>query len=206
VRPGCGHVHPGYGATSFQAQRFAIDWLKLDSAGRYFHGDFTLNQNHLVFGEPVLAVADATVVDTLNRLPENTPGERPTYNLDPSTALGNHVILDLGRGRYALYAHLKTGSVRVHAGRHVLQGQVLGRVGNTGNSTAPHLHFQVMDAPDALASNGLPYVFGHFRLAGRTTNLVQVREDNEPANIVPAGPTRRRGVLPLQGDVVTFGH
>jgi murein DD-endopeptidase MepM/ murein hydrolase activator NlpD len=130
--------------------------------------------------------------------------------------LGNHVILNLGGGRYALYAHLKTGSVRVEPGERVRQGQVLGNVGNTGSSTAPHLHFHVMDAPSALASNGLPYVFDQFRFTGRVPNLKQVRESggscgspsahNRAAKVVPVPePTRRSGLLPLQADVVDFG-
>jgi hypothetical protein len=193
--------------TAHNSQRFAIDWIKLDAAGRYYHGDFDVNENHLIFGKPVVAVADATVVDTLDGLPENTPGEAASYDLDPSTALGNHVILDLGGGRYALYAHLETGSVGVQVGEQVDQGEVLARVGNTGNTTAPHLHFQVMDAPHAIAANGLPYVFDHFRLTGRVTNLEEVRNDLKPADVVPVPePTGRSGLLPLQADVVNFGH
>ena len=193
------------GTTSYNAQRFAIDWVKLDKHGRSYHGDFAVNRNHLIFGEPVVAVAGAKVVETLDRLPENTPGQPPDYDVTPSTNLGNHVIIGLGDGRYALYAHLKTGSVRVHVGERVRRGQVLGKVGNSGNSTSPHLHFHVMDAPDALASNGLPYVFNHFRLTGRATNVDDV-EDGKPAHVVPAPPpVRRERVLPLQADVMGFG-
>ena len=67
------------------------------------------------------------------------------------------VILDLGGERYAMYAHMQPGSIRVHKGERVKVGQMIGLVGNSGNSVAPHLHFQVKDRPSSLASNGLPY-------------------------------------------------
>ena len=74
--------------------------------------------------------------------------------MDPDLTLkdagGNHVIVDIGGGRYAFYAYLKPGSVEVKEGDHVGSGQVLARLGNSGNTTFPHLHFHVMDAPLAL--------------------------------------------------------
>jgi murein DD-endopeptidase MepM/ murein hydrolase activator NlpD len=72
--------------------------------------------------------------------------------------MGNHVILRCG-DVYAGFAHLTTGSVAVGAGQQVRVGDVLGRVGHTGNSTAPHLHFQLMDGPDPLTARGVPCAF-----------------------------------------------
>lgn len=80
---------------------------------------------------------------------------------------GNHVVLDLGGGRYAFYAHLRKGSVAVHPGDRVRRGQVLAKVGNTGNTSAPHLHFHLMDGPSVLGSEGIPYVIDRFALAGK---------------------------------------
>lgn len=71
--------------------------------------------------------------------------------------LGNHVILDLGDGAYALYAHLQRGSVTARKGDRVRAGQVIGRCGNSGNSSEPHVHFQVMDHPDPDVATGLPF-------------------------------------------------
>ena len=73
--------------------------------------------------------------------------------------LGNHVVLDVGDGRYAALAHLQHGSATVHAGEHVACGDVVGRCGNSGNSSEPHVHFQLMDHPRALIAAGLPFVF-----------------------------------------------
>ena len=123
------------------------------------------------------------------------------------SADGNHVILDLGEGRYAFYAHLKPGSVAVAAGERVPRGQLIGELGNSGSSTGPHLHFHVMDAPSALVADGLPYVFDRFALTGRTPPLAEVialaeRQEPIPIDTQDAGP--RQDALPLGGDVVDF--
>jgi murein DD-endopeptidase MepM/ murein hydrolase activator NlpD len=108
-------------------------------------------------------VADATVAAIKDGIPENVPG--PTSRAVPITSEtidGNYVVLDLGEGRFAFYAHLQPGSLRVKAGDRVTTGQVLGLVGNSGNSTEPHLHFHVSNGVSPLGSEGLPYaLIGH---------------------------------------------
>ena len=89
------------------------------------------------------------VVEVVRNLPNVTPGKNPE-GLTIAQIAGNRVIIDMGSGYYAMYAHLAPGSVQLHVGDHVRQGQKLGLVGNTGNSSAPHLHFQVMDRPSSL--------------------------------------------------------
>jgi Peptidase family M23 len=152
------------------AQRFAIDWMKLDEAGRMVKGDASKVENYVDYGAEVLAVADGKVVETLNTLDEQVPGKLP----DPATITlenidGNHVVIDLGRGLYAFYAHLQKESVLVKKGERVKRGQVLGKLGNTGNTSAPHLHFHLMDGPSVLGSSGLPYVIDGFGLAGEVS-------------------------------------
>jgi murein DD-endopeptidase MepM/ murein hydrolase activator NlpD len=80
---------------------------------------------------------------------------------------GNSIILDIGQGRYAAYAHLQPGSLRVKVGDRVKRGQVLGLVGNSGNSDQPHLHFQVVDRNSLLESEGVPYVLESFQVRGK---------------------------------------
>ena len=140
-------------------QRFAIDWLKMDSDGNTHKGDPKDNRNYHAYGSEVLAVADATVVKVKDGIPENVPG--PTSRAVPmtlETIAGNHVVLDLGGGRYAVFAHLQPGKIRVKEGDKVKRGQILGLLGNSGNSTEPHLHFQICSGMSTLGSEGLPYV------------------------------------------------
>jgi murein DD-endopeptidase MepM/ murein hydrolase activator NlpD len=72
------------------------------------------------------------------------------------------VVEDVGQGRYAFYAHLIPGTVAVKPGDQLKRGQVLGKLGNSGNSTEPHLHFQICDGPKPLLCNGLPFEIDHF--------------------------------------------
>jgi hypothetical protein len=150
------------------AQRFAIDWMQLDANGRLVHGDPSDVRNYTCYGADVLAVADGKVVGMLNTLDDQKPGTLP----DPKTITvenvdGNHVVLDLGHGIYAFYAHLQKDSVTVALGDRVKRGQVLGKLGNTGNTSAPHLHFHLMDGASVLGSSGLPYVIDSFLLTGQ---------------------------------------
>lgn len=127
------------------------------------------NRDFPAFGAPVLAVADGTVVrargwrrDHLSRnaWPTLVPFfvEAIVRDLSgPGWLLGNHLIVDLGDGTYAAYAHLRRGSLTVREGERVHRGRQLAQVGNTGNSTEPHLHFQVMDRQELYAARGVPF-------------------------------------------------
>jgi len=187
-------------------QRFAIDWNGMDAQRRFVVGDPDVNASWVFYGKPVIAVADARVVVAVDRFPDQVPNHDEPVTLEQ--AEGNHVILDLGRGRYALYAHLRPGSVRVKRGDRVRRGQAIARLGNSGSSTGPHLHFQVMNRPSAVAADGLPFVFDRFRLSGRIPALddalVQTLTAGEPVPLGPMGrgPNRRR--LPLGRDVISF--
>lgn len=123
------------------------------------------------FGEPLLAVADATVVHVDDgqrdhRGRDTYPGlaylvlEGLVRSLGgPRRILGNHVILDLGDGVHALYAHLRRGSASVRVGDRVMEGTPIGLCGNSGNSSEPHLHFQLMDDADPKWAAGLPFTW-----------------------------------------------
>ncbi|WP_202840988.1 M23 family metallopeptidase [Luteimonas saliphila] len=150
--------------------RFAIDLVKLDAHGRLAAGDADLVRNAHAHGEPVLAVADATVVAMRGDYPE---AARISQNgRHPLTAgSGNYVVLALGEGRHAIYEHLRPGSVRVAAGQRVRRGEVIGEVGYSGSGNWPHLHFHVADDASLLGGDGLPFAFEGFSVLGRYTDI-----------------------------------
>jgi murein DD-endopeptidase MepM/ murein hydrolase activator NlpD len=155
----------------------------------------------------VLAVADATVVEAVDQYPDLMVGARWDLTLD--NAGGNRIVLDLGEGRFAGYAHLQPGSVTVHPGDRVTRGQHIANVGSSGTSGGPHLHFQVMDRPSLLVADGLPYVFDVFELTGKVPPLAEMityYDTLEPIPITTEGVGPRRDELPLGSgsDVVTF--
>jgi hypothetical protein len=189
------------------AQRFAVDWEQLDASGLIFSGPAGEMKSYTIFGKPVLAVADAVVSSTTDGLPEQTPGRYPT-NISLDDADGNSVVLDLGKNRYALYAHMQPGSIKVHRGDRVTRGQVIGLVGNTGNSVAPHLHFQVMDGPLSLASNGLPYEIDSFAVTGKTQGTAAFDEaeakGTRAAITTVSPPSVVKDGFPLDQLVISF--
>src|SRR6185436_12574864 len=179
------------------AQRFAIDFVQLREDGRSFTGDQKDNKSYRCYGADALAVADGKVAATKDGIPENVPG--PSSRAVPitlETVGGYYVIIDLGQGRFAFYAHLQPGSLRVKTGDRVRRGQVLGLVGNSGNSTEPHLHFHVSDRNSPLASEGLPYVFESFEQQGQGFGW-------KPSATDP--PAQKHSMeIPLQNAVVRF--
>jgi hypothetical protein len=190
----------------YLAQRFAIDFNQLDSQNRPGTGDPILPASFPTFGEPVYAVADATVVEAVDRYPDLQVGEgreEPT----PENAGGNRVVLDIAEGRFAIYAHLQKGSVAVKPGDRVERGRRLANAGSSGTTGGPHLHFQVTDRPSIVLADGMPYVLDAFELTGQTPPLVEVLPYYDTLEPIPITTTRtgpRRDELPLGRDVVTF--
>jgi hypothetical protein len=187
----------------YAAQRFAIDFVQLDAAGTTVDGPIEALTSYPYYGTPVHAVADGVVVRTLNDLPERTPPNLPT-DTTIANADGNYVVQDIGNGRFVFYAHMQTGSVRVNVGDTVRRGQVLGLLGNTGNTTGPHLHLHVMDGPSPLGSNGLPYVFRSFSSEGTSTSTLDDLADGRRAVITLALAGQFEARLPLENQVVSF--
>jgi len=179
------------------ADRYAIDWIRTDDEGHIVVPSQSTNlKDYPEYDAPILSVKGGRVVEAVDRYPDLKPGVRdPDYTLED--APGNHVIVDIGGGSYAIYAHLKPGSVTVGEGEHVGRGEVLGRLGNSGNSGAPHLHFHVMDAPTPLgADHNLPYVIDSFRYQG------YFEDDGTPHLL--KHPQPREDELPLSYTVVDF--
>jgi len=152
------------------SQRFAIDWTRTNDQGNFYTGDQTKNESYVDYGTPVYAVADGTVTSTLDNLEANAPGKLP----DPETITvdnidGNHIIMDIGGGVYAMYAHFIKGSLSVKPGDKIKKGQQIAKLGNTGNSSAPHLHFQLMNGPSIFEADAVPYVLDNFGYQGQVS-------------------------------------
>lgn len=209
-----GTVHRGslqsVNGALFNSQRFAIDWMRVNAKGELVHGDPGIASDYVDYGAKVHAVADGTIVETLDDLKDQAPGELP----DPTTITlrtvdGNHVILDIGHGLYAFYAHLRKGSITVHEGQHVKAGMVIGELGNTGNTSAPHLHFHIMDGPSAMGSQGVPYVIDGFEQTGQVDVAAFDKSDTLAGHWGKplAKPVAEAKRFPLNLDIVDFaGH
>ena len=191
------------------SQRYAVDYEQLDANNRIYSGQNKKNlDNYTIYGQEALAAADGTVVKVIDGLPEQVPGVFPE-GISLDEADGNSVILDIGGGNYALYAHFQPGTIRVKEGDRVKRGEVLALVGNSGNSLAPHLHFHVMSGPLSLASNGLPYEVGSFKVTGRNTAGTAAFDEAEaegtPLKVDPVDPAKTvTDAMPLDQLVVSF--
>jgi murein DD-endopeptidase MepM/ murein hydrolase activator NlpD len=151
------------------SERFAIDFVQLNDKDKLNAGPQDQLSSYAFFGDEIHSVADGTVVAAVDGLPEQVPGKLPegaTIEMAP----GNHVVVAIGNGRFAFYAHMQPGTLRVKVGDIVKTGQVLGLLGNTGNTDTPHVHFHVMDGPSPLLANGLPFAFTGFTGEGRLTD------------------------------------
>lgn len=155
------------GGVAHLARRYGIDW-KIYQDGQSYSGDARDVRSYFAYGKEVLAVADGEVMQARDGMPDNIPrtaaGFTPAVPLTMETVAGNFVVLALGDDQFAQYVHLQPGSLRVKAGDHIKRGAVIARVGNSGDARVPHLHFQVADNPEILASEGLPYLFDQYRL------------------------------------------
>jgi hypothetical protein len=173
------------------SRRYAIDWQQSQN-GKTFSGDASDKRSYYAYGKPVLAVADGTVVSVRDGIPDNVPrhnGEfTPAVEMTPDTVFGNHIVLDLGGQQFASYLHLQPGSMRVKVGDHVRRGQVLAKIGGSGDAREPHLHFQVQTSSDPLAGEGVPYLSDHYRV--KSAGDVWQRRTHE---------------LPLRNMLVDFG-
>ncbi len=190
------------GARYVKPETFAIDWLRLQD-GRLWTGDGTQNAQYFAFGAEVVSVADGTVVSVRDDMPEEAPNQVPAAVKQPGDYIGNHVIVQLLPEVWAVYAHLQPGSIPLREGERVTTGQLVGRLGNSGNSTAPHLHFQLSDSPDALTSTSLPFVFDRYTLVG-TVDAVESEAALSPALRVGGTPRAQTSTYPLVLTVQDF--
>jgi murein DD-endopeptidase MepM/ murein hydrolase activator NlpD len=187
------------------AQRFAIDWSRLGADGQAFRADPANNANWTPYGAEVLAVADGTVVDLNDGLAENDPtADKKAVTITLDTVTGNYIVLDIGQGHFALYAHLQPKSLRVKVGDKVQRGQILALLGNSGQADAPHLHFHMTDGNSPLGAEGIPYVFETFDEVGVIPSLKVLTNGEGWKPTSGTQPITRRMEMPTENAVVRF--
>jgi hypothetical protein len=134
--------------------RYAIDILKLGSDGRFFKGKEQSVTDFYSYNEPVYAPAHGQVVQVVDALESDILGSQDIDN--PG---GNYVIFDIGNGKYVYFAHFKKGSILVEEGQFLTAGEIIGRIGNSGYSTHPHLHMHVQNKATSDREGRITYPF-----------------------------------------------
>jgi murein DD-endopeptidase len=210
-----GYSHHRFGVLTVEGrprvpQRFAIDWVKFGPDGKLFRNDSQKNEDWYCYGEKLYAVADGVVLSIKDGLPNNVPlATERAVPMNYETVCGNYVLLDIGGGKHALYAHMIPGSITVKPGDRVKAGHVLGLLGNSGNSDAPHLHFQINTSSSfPLVAEGLPFILASFEQTGiipipadeKTKSFEQITWDDK-ATFKAA---RRKNEMPLAYRIYTI--
>jgi murein DD-endopeptidase MepM/ murein hydrolase activator NlpD len=183
--------------------RFAIDWIRLPPGGTIEKDEGAPARNGL--GAEVLAVADGVVAAAMDDIPDNAGAAAWPGAHQPQNESGNYLALDLGRGRFAFYEHLSSGSVAVKAGDRVKRGDAIARLGNSGSSSiGPHLHFHVADAGSPLEAEGVSFVFARFEDLGAFASI-EALIGGETWLASPPGQAKLRNLeRPRPNSVVRF--
>ena len=163
--------HPTYQLTYKEKttvpERFCVDWNKIDETGSAFHGDQSVLENWYVYGQNVYAAASGIVVSAKDGMPDQSPVGTISNGLNLFNSDGNSVVIYIAGG-YSIYCHFKPNSIVVKTGQTISKGDLIGQVGNSGNSGAPHLHFGLHTDFPYYISEGLPYYIDSLEKIGST--------------------------------------
>ena len=149
------------------ANRYGSDLVIVDEHGRMYHDDPYDKRHYYSYGAPIYAPGAGKIVSMANNVPDNefqdkhiTSPELPA-GADPN--LGNYVLIDHGKGEFSIFPHMMPGSVKVKAGQNVRQGEIIGRVGFSGDAIFPHVHYSLLAGPDIYHDEAVPAYFTRFR-------------------------------------------
>lgn len=191
-------------------QRYAIDYAKLVD-GLPYVGDGSSLEDWHCYNLPILAAQSGKVIFTKDGIPDNQTPFELDYPTDMNNATGNVVYIEHADGTIGNYSHLKPNSITVTVGDMVAIGQEIGRLGNSGNSFAPHLHMHLLtnpegkslqEYPDGLFMESLPYKFGQFTKLG--TAPVEYMDLNPIYPFVPIEAEVFNNTIPSESDVIEF--
>lgn len=174
-------------------QRYAYDFIMLDEAGKSYSGDETLPTSFYCYGQDILAPADGVVVEIENGNHDSQITADRSVSCAARDIRGNYVIIRHAKNEYSLMAHLKPDSICVSVGKQVKRGEKIAQCGNTGNSSEPHLHFQIQAEKSFYLSPGLPIEFENI-VAQKTPNYQNFDDRELPAeNKITCPPYIMRG-------------
>ncbi|MCK5045709.1 MAG: M23 family metallopeptidase [Candidatus Heimdallarchaeota archaeon] len=179
-----GNWDDAYNHRSMHSQEFGFDLVQLNDNLQFEQTIEKPNEEFKCYNEDLLAVADGEVVDCFVGIPENPSAIKMISNDEKREIIvksgfvplisGNYAIIKHATNEYSFYAHIKNGTLKVKKGDNVSQGQVIGKLGNSGNSTGPHLHFHLMDKPSILTGRGLPCHFTNLKnFAGEKISFIE---------------------------------
>ena len=183
-------------------ETFAIDWVRFVD-GAPATGDGSQVSDYYGYGQTIYSATDGEIVHVRNDMadaPINESGGGNDTVTNSSDYGGNGVVVKIADGQYALYGHMIAGSVIPEVGDDVEAGDELGKLGSTGNSTVPHLHFGIQETADAFGSDSVPYVIDSYTLTGTAT----FSADGE-LTVTPSDASQE-DTLPLANDIVDFGE
>jgi hypothetical protein len=170
---------------SVNTARYAYDFTRVDSAGKRFTGEGAKKDDHFSYGVSVHATADGVIAFARDGVPENAEVSIDDMRKDLQSIYGNSIVIDHGNGEFSRFGHLQTDSVQVKVGDRVKGGQVIGRVGNSGSSLFPHLHYELVSGV-GVANEGLPSIFVDlYRVLG--TKRVKMKVSPDSGDIVEKG-------------------
>jgi murein DD-endopeptidase MepM/ murein hydrolase activator NlpD len=160
------------------AQRHAYDFV-IWKDGATFAGDGTANTDYYVYGQTILSPADGEIITLANDLPESLPQvETDTVNL-----LGNHVVIQVAEDAYLFICHMQPGSILVEVGDTVAAGQPIGLVGNSGNTSEPHIHIHLQDQPELVIYDDAGQPTGFTDAIGLPLQFSNYLANGEPVEI-----------------------
>lgn len=163
--------HPTYQLTykgkTMVPERYCVDWNKIDADGNPYSGDMSKCENWYVYGQNVFAVSGGQVIAVKDGMPDQSPVGTLSNDLNLFNGDGNSVVIYIPGG-YVIYGHFKPGSIAVKVGQFIQKGTLIGKVGNSGNSQAPHLHFGLHTDFPYYISEGLPYYIDSMEKIGST--------------------------------------
>ena len=185
------------------SQTFAIDFAALGPDNQTFRNNGMNLEDHYSWNQPVYATAGGKITHVSFDMPDMAPGvmaDQRIFRDDPRRLLGNAVAISHANGEFSYFGHLRQASIQVNQGQVVRRGEFLGSVGSSGNSPGPHLHFHLMDGPNAFIDQGLPVKFSHFSIAGQFFDEPTVI----PTRMVVHGPDRSGDSASLQHEGISM--